>query len=222
MKIKTLTKAVLFDLDGTMLDTAPDFAHCLNQMLIQAQCPTLTVQHMRAWVSEGARGMVKGAFQIDESHDTFAEKICDFLALYQTHLGQFTEFFPGILALLDWLEEKGVLWGIVTNKPTRFAEPLLMKFNLLNRAQCIVYGDTLATQKPDPAPIQLACQHLNLNPKDCFYVGDSLFDAKASSSAGMPCILAEYGYIPPRTDLTTWPIFKTITQPKDMITLLSC
>lgn len=215
-------KGILFDLDGTLLDTAPDFAHCLNQMLLKSAQPALSVQHMKPWVSDGVRGMIKGAFKIDESDDTFNQKTAELLTLYAQHLGHFTEIFPGILEVLAWLDEQKIIWGIVTNKPFRFAEPLLAKFDLLKRAHCLVCGDTLATQKPDPAPIQYACQQINIESKDCFYVGDSFSDAKASASAGMPYILAEYGYIPPTADLKSWPIFKSISQPLDVLRLISC
>lgn len=222
MKVNASTKAVLFDLDGTLLDTAPDFAHCLNQMLSKSAQPLLSVHKMKPWVSDGVRGMVKGAFKIDESDASFSSKTAELLALYAKHLGDFTEVFPGILEVLAWLDAQKIIWGVVTNKPFRFAEPLLAKFNLLKRAHCLVCGDTLATQKPDPAPIQYACQQLNIETKDCIYVGDSFSDAKASFSAGMPYILAEYGYIPPAADLKSWPIFKSIAKPLDVLSLISC
>ncbi|MFO1257215.1 MAG: HAD-IA family hydrolase [Gammaproteobacteria bacterium] len=222
MKLNSSRKAILFDLDGTLLHTAPDFAHCLNQMLSKLEQPLVSVQSMKPWVSDGVRGMVKGAFNIDESDLSFTSKTAELLALYAKHLGDFTEFFPGMLEVLAWLDTQKIIWGVVTNKSFRFAAPLLAKFNLLKRAHCLVCGDTLATQKPDPAPIQYACQQLKLETKDCFYIGDSFSDAKASSGAGMPYILAEYGYIPPTADLKSWPIFKSITKPLDVLSLFSC
>ncbi|MGE3319133.1 MAG: HAD-IA family hydrolase [Candidatus Berkiella sp.] len=197
-------EAILFDLDGTLLDTAPEFTHCLNLLLNQAGLPTVSEAALRSSVSYGAKGMVEFGFNITELDERFQAIKEQFLALYAIGIGSKTHFFPGIVNLLERLTMLGLPWGIVTNKPTRFTLPLIEKFAPLQQASCVVSGDTLKTQKPDPAPLLHACQQLAVNPEHCWYVGDAKTDQEASHQAGMRCAIAHYGYIPPTENALAW------------------
>lgn len=198
------TEAILFDLDGTLLDTAPEFTHCLNLLLSQAGLPLVSEASLRSSVSYGAKGMVEFGFKITELDERYQAIKDQFLSLYAKDIGSKTHFFPGIVNLLERLKRLGLPWAIVTNKPEQFTLPLLEKFAPLQQASCVVAGDTLKTQKPDPAPLLHACQQLAVNPKHCWYVGDAKTDQEASQKAGMRCAIAHYGYIPPTEDALTW------------------
>ena len=196
--------AFLFDLDGTLLDTAPDFEYCLNQLLHEQKKPPIVLTSLREKVSFGAKGMLEFGLGLSECHPNFSFFHQKFLALYQTCLGQRTTFFPGVLTILQRLEETGLRWGIVTNKPTRFTHALLEKFPFLQKADCVVCGDSLSVQKPHAAPLLHACQQLAILPAHCWYVGDAKTDLEASRAAGMRCAIANYGYIPQAEDPSHW------------------
>lgn len=213
-------EAMLFDLDGTLLDTAPEFTHCLNLLLAEEGMPAVTEEGVRSTVSYGAKGMVEFGFQIDETNPRFQSLKDRFLALYAKEIGFQTHFFPGIVNLLERLQALTLPWGIVTNKPACFTFPLLEKFSLLSKAGSVVAGDTLNTQKPDPAPLLLACQQLAVSPKNCWYIGDAKTDQEASHRAGMRCVIANYGYIPQSEDPLTWQADHYATTPADIEKLL--
>ncbi|MCS5712028.1 HAD-IA family hydrolase [Candidatus Berkiella aquae] len=197
-------EAILFDLDGTLLDTAPEFTHCLNVLLAQEGLPSVIESHVRSTVSYGAKGMIEFGFNITEHDPRFTDLKNRFLALYAKEIGFQTHFFPGIVKLLARLQTLCLPWGIVTNKPACFTFALLEKFSPLAKAGCVIAGDTLSTQKPDPAPLLLACQQLAVSPKNCWYIGDAKTDQEASHSAGMRCAIANYGYIPPSENALNW------------------
>lgn len=208
---------MLFDLDGTVLDTAPEFAHCLNQLLADMEKPAIGVLDLREHVSYGTRGMIQFAFS-DHSDESLPQRFRD---LYEDTLGHKTELFSGMAELLSWLSAQSIPWGIVTNKPLRYAEPLVAQFPELAQRQCLIAGDSLPTSKPDPAPLLAGCAAIQCTPANTWYIGDSLSDLKASRNAGMPCVLADYGYLPRQENTRAWAADHYIAQPKELIEILS-
>lgn len=219
--MRELKAGILFDLDGTLLDTAPEFTECLNVILTQAGLAPVTVAGLREHVSLGVRGMLDFGFPCPLSDSERAIHTEHFLSLYQEHLGQWTQPFAGIADLLDWIRSQDMPWGIVTNKPGRFAKPLLQQFPLFCDAGCLVTGDTLPVCKPDPAPLLTACTQLDIAPQASWYVGDGIADVQASRQAGMRCALAHYGYISPQADLQSWGPDHIFKDPKELIGLLA-
>lgn len=202
--MKDLKPGILFDLDGTLLDTAPEFTACLNALLLEAGKAPTTAQQLRSHVSWGVRGMLQFGFGPELTETELALYTEKFLTHYERHLGQSTQPFPGIPALLDWIQTHQIPWGIVTNKPSRFALPLLQRFPALCNSPCVISGDSLPLRKPDPAPLLAACTQLKLDPSTSWYVGDAMADLQASRQAGLRCAIAQYGYIANEIDLATW------------------
>ena len=199
-----MTQAVLFDLDGTLADTAPDLAASLNQLLEEERRPEKPFAHLRRYASFGARGMVGAGFG-DGLSDTESERLIErFLAIYKDHLHERTRLFPGARRTLRALRQKGTRWGIVTNKSGCFAEPLLRHLGICDDADCLVYGDTTARKKPSPEPLLHATRQLDLDARDCVYVGDSLRDVRAARNANMPVLAVSYGYRPEHEDVSQW------------------
>lgn len=188
--------AFLFDLDGTLLDTAPEFVYCLNTLLQENNKPLITLEALRPFVSHGTNAMIEFGFQLSRSSALFADLKARFLSLYAKDIGFQTQIFPGIVETITLLEEKKAPWGIVTNKHAAFTDPLVQKFSLFNQARCLISGDTLTVSKPHPAPLLLACEQLGVAPADCWYIGDAQSDVQASHAANMRCAVAKYGYIP--------------------------
>jgi N-acetyl-D-muramate 6-phosphate phosphatase len=196
-----LCQAVLFDLDGTLADTAPDLAAAVNKMRHERGLEMVPLDNLRPLASAGARGLIGGAFGIGPEHHDFASMREEFLANYEADLCIETTLFPGIDALLDELDARGVRWGIVTNKVARLTEPLVALLGLDLRAGCVVSGDTTPHSKPHPAPLLHAARELDQPPERIVYVGDDLRDVQAGFAAGMVTVAAAYGYcgndIPP-------------------------
>ncbi|PLZ01852.1 phosphoglycolate phosphatase [Burkholderia sp. WAC0059] len=186
--------AVLFDLDGTLADTAPDLAAAANRMRRDRNLTALPLDQLRPVASAGARGMLGRAFGIAPDNEAFAAMRDEFLANYEASLCVETALFPGIGALLDELDARGVRWGIVTNKAARFTDPLVALLKLDSRAGCVVSGDTTPHSKPHPAPLLHAAQAIGIDPRRAVYVGDDLRDVQAGQAAGMVTIAAAYGY----------------------------
>lgn len=197
-------QAVLFDLDGTLLDTAPDLVYTINRLREEYGLPALSLPAIRPVVSLGSKAMIKLALGIEENHINFNKIREYFLAIYQQHLALSTRFFPNMDKVLVHLEESGIPWGIVTNKLTRHTSALLKALSLDHRPACIICGDSLSTHKPDPAPILHACQLIKQDPKNCLYVGDCATDVIASKAAGTKSLVALYGYIGDDEDPYTW------------------
>ncbi len=187
-------EAVLFDLDGTLADTAPDLAAAVNKMQRSRGIAQTPLDALRPLASGGARGLIGGAFGIAPADAEFDALRDEFLANYAADLCVHTTLFPGIGALLDDLDARGVRWGIVTNKAARFTDPLVALLGLAARAACVVSGDTASHPKPHPAPLLYAADRLSLAPERIVYVGDDLRDIQAGSAAGMPTVAAAYGY----------------------------
>jgi 2-phosphoglycolate phosphatase len=190
-----MIKAVLFDLDGTFADTAPDLAYALNRMRGARGLPAVPVDWTRPVTSTGARGLLRIGFGMEPGDPDYAAMREEFLALYSQDLCRETTLFAGIAALLEALEARGVRWGIVTNKVERLAKPLVAQLGLDKRCACVVGGDTTGRLKPDPAPLLAASAVIGVEPSACCYVGDDQRDVEAGRAAGMMTIAVRYGYL---------------------------
>jgi len=188
-------RTVLFDLDGTLADTAPDLAFALNQVLREQGCEPLPFERIRPVVSHGGIALIKLGFNINESAPQFDTLRQRLLTIYREHIVQETTLFEGMDKVLEEIEGRGLNWGVVTNKPGWLTEPLLEGLALKARAAAIVSGDTLNERKPHPAPMLLACQQAGSSAAQCLYVGDAERDIEAGRNAGMQTLVALFGYI---------------------------
>ena len=195
---------VFFDLDGTLLDTAPDMAAALNRLLTESGRPELALSVVRPHVSKGAGALVRLGFDLS-AQDPAGEDLRDrFVRYYAESLCQNTRLFPGMATVLGELERQRCAWGVVTNKPAWLTEPLLETLGLRERLACLVCGDTAAKPKPDPAPVWLACEQLGLEPSKCVMVGDDERDVIAGRQAGTRTLVALFGYLGASEDPYAW------------------
>jgi phosphoglycolate phosphatase len=208
-------EAVLFDLDGTLIDTAPDMIAALNGLRAEEGLEPLPYEVARTQVSHGSSGLVSLAFPAASS-SAFETLRSRFLALYNDRLATETRLFDGCEAVLDALETAGQPWGIVTNKPGYLTTPLLAALDLTRRAGCVVSGDTLPQRKPHPAPLLHAAGLLGVEPALCLYVGDAERDIQSARAAGMPVLVARYGYLGPNDDPEAWAPDGQIQTPSDL------
>ncbi|HLT13826.1 MAG TPA: phosphoglycolate phosphatase [Marinobacter sp.] len=204
MKTETTPSAVLFDLDGTLIDTAPDFIRCLNQLRHQHNLAPLPAEHIRRSVSNGARAMIRVGFNLEPEQEGYAEKHTAFLDLYEAGVAVETTLFEGIDALLQSLEARRIPWGIVTNKPVRFAAPLIEALGLAQRCATLVCPDHVSERKPHPEPLFLACREIGAEPEKAVYVGDHERDIEAGRNARMHTIAVRYGYIEQPETVDLW------------------
>lgn len=195
---------VLFDLDGTLLDTAPDLAAALNHVLETNDKTALDFETIRPHVSHGAAALIKLGFDLDTADPEYDKLRQQLLQYYHNNLAEHTRPFEGILDLLDKIEQQGMNWGIVTNKPTWLTTPLLDALELSDRASCVVCGDTLDERKPHPAPMYYACELSGSNATQCIYIGDAQRDIEAGNNAGMHTIVALFGYIGDDQNPDSW------------------
>lgn len=196
-------RAVLFDLDGTVLDTAPDFHRVLNAMLSEFGRDPLPLSAVRPNVSHGAGRVVRAGFP-DADERQFADLQRRFLEIYRSGLSIETRLFEGMDQVLKELQSRGLHAGIVTNKAAWLTDPLLEEMGLTPRFCCIVSGDTVAQRKPHPLPMLHAAKLTGVDPSECIYVGDAERDIQAAHRAGMPGLVANYGYIPAQDDTANW------------------
>lgn len=210
-------RAVLFDLDGTLADTAPDLGGALNRLLAELGRPTLPLELSRPLTSSGARGMLKAGLGLTPEHAEYEPLRVRFLELYEADLCRDTRLFDGIPALLEALDVGAVPWGIVTNKAERFTLPLLRALGLDARAACVVGGDTTPRAKPHPDPLLHAAASLGLAPAHCLYVGDDLRDIQAARAAGMPVLAAAYGYLGEDADPADWHADGIVAHPLEVL-----
>ncbi len=199
-----MTSAVLFDLDGTFADTAPDLAAALNHVRGLHGLPPLLLETIRPQASHGSPGLLKLGFNIGPDAAAYPALREAFLAYYTEHICDLTTLFAGMAQLLDTLEQRGVPWGIVTNKPHRFTLPLVQALGYAQRAACLISGDTCARAKPHPDPLLKASELIGVAPQHCIYLGDDKRDMDAARAAGMRCIVARYGYIDARDNPGGW------------------
>jgi 2-phosphoglycolate phosphatase len=199
-----MPRGVLFDLDGTLLDTAPDLAAALNRVRAAHALPPLPYAEIRPWASHGSFALTRLGFEFAEDSAEFEATRLALLDSYHAHVADLTRPFPGMDALLELLEASGLAWGIVTNKPGWLTTPLLERLELHWRPGCVVSGDTLPERKPHPAPLLHAAAAIACAPGDCVYVGDAERDISAGRAAGMHTLVAAWGYIGPGEDPQTW------------------
>ena len=196
-------KAVLFDLDGTLVDTAPEMHLAVNVLLEEEGLNPLPYESVRPYVSNGVMGIFKNIFE--NNPKVGGRRFKRYLDIYEEHLGINAKTFPGIDEVISAIEDLGINWGVVTNKSKRFAKPLLRKLKLLNRTSCLVCGDTTSNLKPDPEPINHALWLLQItDTKRSFYIGDSKKDVDAAKAAGISSIACTYGYITDETEPKNW------------------
>ena len=209
--------AVLFDLDGTLLDTAPDLVLALNNLLISHNRPSVEFDKLRNLASQGSVALTRYGFP-EVTNDAQFEKLRqEFLQHYADSVCVDSELFNGMETLLQTIEAQNIPWGIVTNKPGDLTKSLLDKLSLSNRPACIVSGDTLAVSKPHPDPLLLASKTIQLSPHHTIYLGDDRRDIYAGNAAGMYTCVARYGYIEPDIDTDQWGADFTITSPLELL-----
>ncbi|MBS0374751.1 MAG: phosphoglycolate phosphatase [Proteobacteria bacterium] len=212
--------ALILDLDGTLLDTAPDMAGALNRLRVEEGAAALPFEAVRPHVSSGAMALVRLGF--GEPPPAAFERLRQrFLALYAERLSEGTSLFPGCAALLEALEARHVPWGIVTNKPEYLTRPLLARLGLLERAGCVIAGDTLPERKPHPRPLLHAAELLGRAPAGCVYVGDHARDIEAGRAAGMYTVAVRYGYTAPGEDPSDWRPDALVGAPEELLPLVA-
>lgn len=210
-------QGVLFDLDGTLVDTAPDLGFALNSLLEQEGQVPLPHALIRPVASNGSAGLLKLGFGITASNANFKPLQQRFIRLYQDNIARKSRLFDGMAEVLDAIEQAQIPWGIVTNKPAFLTDPLTEFLNLTQRTPCIVSGDTTAHAKPHPAPLFHACELLSVLPEQCLYIGDAARDIEAGKNANMTTIAARYGYIADPDDVNSWQANGAIDQPADLL-----
>lgn len=213
-------EAILFDLDGTLADSAPDLGAALNLLLAEEDRAPLPLAQTRPHTSSGVRGLLGAGFDLRPGDTDYAGLAKRFLDHYERLLGQDTTLFPGILDLLGGLDERGVRWGIVTNKMQRFTLPLVDGLGLRQRAACIVSGDSSPRAKPHPEPLLLGCIAARAAPGRSLYVGDDVRDIVAGRSAGLGTVAAAYGYLGTGAPVEAWEADVVVTQPGQILGLL--
>ena len=213
-------RTVLFDLDGTLLDTAPDLAQALNAVLAENNRATLPYEAIRPVVSHGGIALIELGFELEQSDPAFDPLRQRLLEIYRENISRLTRPFPGITELLEELEKRGLGWGVVTNKPGWLTDPLLKDLDLYDRAVAVVSGDTLDERKPHPAPMLYACELANSEPGQCVYIGDAQRDIEAGINAGMHTLVALFGYLQEQDDPRSWQADGMIETPMELLTWL--
>jgi phosphoglycolate phosphatase len=209
-------RAALFDLDGTLLDSAPDMLATANRMRAARGVGAMTLDVLRPHVSKGARAMLAAAFP-DMEQGVREALVPEFLTIYQEELGRHSVLFDGVAEMLDALEKAGSTWGIVTNKPEYLARDILPQLGWETRCAVLIGGDTLAEKKPHPLPLQVAAERIGIAIADCVYVGDDERDIQASRAAGMPSIAALWGYRQAHEQPADWQADVMVARPRDLL-----
>jgi N-acetyl-D-muramate 6-phosphate phosphatase len=212
--------AVLFDLDGTLIDSAPDLAGAANDMRVSRGWSPIPYASLRPMVGSGARGMVGAAMNVQPSDPDFTALRDEFLLRYEQRLTKETVIFLDVLPVLEKLIQSGLLWGIVTNKAARYAEPLVEALGLHTSSAVLVCGDTTAHAKPHPAPLIEAAARIQVDPMRCLYVGDDLRDIQAGRAAGMQTAAAAWGYLGSGDSVHDWGADHLLNCPQDLLNLL--
>lgn len=217
----TDVRAVLFDLDGTLIDSAPDLAAAVDKMRLTRGMHSLPLAHYRRMAGAGARGMLGVAFGITPEHPDFNTLREEFFCNYEQCLTQRTQVFKGVPELLAALDRSKLPWGVVTNKSARFTMPLTTAMPLFATARTIISGDTTPHAKPDPQPLLEAAQRMNIPPERCIYVGDDERDIVAGLAAGMGTVAVTYGYLGQKADTSQWGAHATINCAEGLLQLIA-
>ena len=215
-----MLKAVLFDMDGTLLDTAPDFVAVCQAMLKAHGRAPIDDQRIQDVVSGGARAMVAATFDMDPEAPGFETLRQEFLDRYQEHCAVFTRPYEGMAELLESIERSRLIWGVVTNKPVRFAAPIMQQLGLAERSAVLVCPDHVKNSKPDPEMLLLACSQLNIDPSQVLFIGDDLRDIESGRAAGTKTAAARYGYIHPDDNPAHWGADVIVDHPRDLLAVL--
>lgn len=213
-------RAVLFDMDGTLLDSAPDFIAICQAMRAERGLAPIAEKLIRDQVSGGARAMVTCTFAMQPDEQGFEELRLEFLERYQEHCAVLTRPFDGIDELLADIEKAKLIWGVVTNKPLRFAEPIMQRLGLAERSAILICPDHVTRSKPDPEPMTLACSQLGLDPASVLFVGDDLRDIESGRAAGTRTAAVTYGYIHPDDNPRNWGADVVVDHPLELRAVL--
>ena len=220
MMMEGPVRAVLFDLDGTLIDSAPDLAGACNDMRKERGLAPLPYASLRRMVGSGARGMVAIGFAKTPDDPGYAELRDEFLRRYEDRMTRETRVFEAVPPMLAALQQRGLPWGIVTNKASRFSEPLAALLGLSETVATLVSGDSTPHAKPHPAPLLEAARRLGIEPRDCVYVGDDCRDVQAGRAAAMRTVIAAWGYLGEGTGVETWGADAIIEEPSQLLPLL--
>ena len=209
-------RAVLFDMDGTLLDTAPDFIAICQAMLAERGFPAVADKLIRDEISGGAKAMVSAAFAMSPSEPEFEPLRLEFLERYQKDCAVHSTLFEGMAELLADIESANLIWGVVTNKPVRFAQPIMEQLGLAERSAVLICPDHVTKSKPDPEPLILACKMLDLDPASVLFVGDDLRDIESGRDAGTKTAAVRYGYIHPHDNPNHWGADVVVDHPSEL------
>lgn len=215
-----LSKCVLFDLDGTLVDTAPDLGLAANLVREELDMEPLPLSTYRPYASCGARGLLKVAIGMNMDHPDYPQRKERFLVHYRANLSRNSSLFPGVAEMLGALEHAGIRWGIVTNKVSSLSEPLVADLGLMARSACLVSGDSTPKPKPAPEPLLLAAKLVGIAPRDCLYVGDDERDILAGRAAHMRTAAAGWGYMGDKPDPRSWSADVIVETPAELVQLL--
>lgn len=213
-------QSILFDLDGTLMDTAPDLVGALNMTLAARGRPAVSLASARPYVSRGARGLLQRGFALAPDADEYQAHVDEFLEHYRSRLCDQSTLFDGMAGLLDALDSSRCPWGIVTNKMASLTEPLLSKMGLMDRLHVLVSGDTIAEKKPSPKPLLYACDKGGMQPEETIYVGDDPRDILAANAAGLVSVAARYGYFDDTENPDQWGADLVIDHPLELVDLI--
>ena len=216
-----MPRVVLFDLDGTLVDSAPDLAGAGNEMRLQRGLPALPYEQLRPMVGSGARGMVGAALRVTPDDPDFAALRDEFLARYEARLTRETRIFDAVLPVLAALDSASIRWGIVTNKVARYTHPVVQGLGLASRAAVVICGDSTPHSKPHPAPLLEAARRIGVAASGCVYVGDDLRDVQAGRAAGMRTIAAAWGYLGLGEPISAWNADAVIDSPSELLQWLA-
>jgi len=219
MKQDRAVHAVLFDLDGTLIDSAPDLGGAGNDLRERRGLPALPLTDFRPMTGAGARGMLGVALQITPDHPGFEALKDEYLAIYEARMTRLTRVFGDMAPVLDALDAADLPWGIVTNKHSRFAAPVVAAAGLQHRSRVLVCGDTTPHAKPHPEPLFEAARQLGVDPVRCLYVGDDLRDVQAGRAAGMGTVAVAWGYLGQGEPIETWGADHLINFPSELLKL---
>jgi len=218
--VPTEISAVLFDLDGTLADTAPDLIEALNHLLVANGLEAKPHDEIRPHVSNGGAAIIEAGFGFGAENPKFEPLKREFVAFYLENICRYTTLFDGFNALLNELERRSIPWGVVTNKPAYLTDPLMAGLGLAERAVCIISGDTTSHAKPHPEPILHACQLADVAPQQALYVGDAVRDIEAGQRAGTYTLVALFGYLAEDDQPETWGADGLVKKPSDILTWL--